>query len=103
LHLSITADRTELVDPQDVRSFAAVCPPGLTGAELAERVRDDDLGELLPDGEHLMVPVETLRRLAAGRVGPGWPDDLAAMVDYAAGKGWTDRDGTRVRAHVERR
>jgi hypothetical protein len=36
-------------------------------------------------------------------VGPGWPDDLAAMVGYAAGKGWTDRDGTRVRAHIERR
>jgi hypothetical protein len=40
--------------------------------------------------------------MAAGRVGPGWPDDLAKMVDYAAGNGWTDEDGSRVRAHIER-
>jgi hypothetical protein len=102
LHFHITPDRTELVDPQDVRSFSAVCAPDLTHDELAQRVRDDGLGELLPGGTHLMVPVETVRRMAEGQVGPGWPDDLAAMVDYAAGEGWTDRDGTRVRAHIER-
>jgi hypothetical protein len=103
LHFHITADRTELVDPEDVRSFSAVCPPDLTHDELVESVRRDDLGELLPDDAHLMIPVETVRRMAEGHVGPGWPDDLATMVGYAAGKGWTDRDGSRVRAHIERR
>jgi hypothetical protein len=102
LHFRITADRAELVDPEDVRSFSAVCPPELTHDELAASVRRDGLGELLPGDTHLMVPVETIRRMAAGRVGPGWPDDLAKMVDYAAGKGWTDEDGSRVRAHIER-
>jgi hypothetical protein len=102
LHFHITADRTELVDPQDVRSFSAVRAPELTHDQLAERVRDDGLGELLPGDTHLMVPVETVRRLAEGQVGPGWGADLAAMVEYAAGRGWTDRDGTRVRAHIER-
>jgi hypothetical protein len=103
LHFHITADGTELVDPEDVRSFSAVCPPELGRAELVESVRRDGLGELLAGDEHLMVPVDTVRRMAAGRVGPGWPADLATMVEYAAGKGWTDRDGTRVRAHIERR
>jgi hypothetical protein len=102
LHFHITADRTELVDPQDVRSFSAACASELTHDELAERVRHDGLGELLPGDTHLMVPVETVRRMAEGRVGPGWAADLAGMVEYAAGKGWTDRDGTRVRAHIER-
>jgi hypothetical protein len=103
LHFHITADRTELVDPGDVRSFSAICPPGLTHDELAERVRRDDLGQLLDGDAHLMVPVETVRRMATGRVGPDWPADLARMVEYAAARGWTDPDRTRVRAHVERR
>ena len=102
MQFRITADRVELADPEDVRSFSAACPPGLTHDELVDSVRRAGLGELLPGDTHLMVPVEAIRRLAAGRVGPGWPDELAKMVDYAAGKGWTDQDGTRVRAHIER-
>lgn len=49
-----------------------------------------------------MVPIDTIRRLATGRVGPGWPHDFAGMIAYAAGKGWLSDDGTHVRAHVAR-
>lgn len=101
MYFRITRDATELVDPQDVTAFHAVCPPGLDGAELAARVRDAGLGELLPD-DHLMVPVAAVRRYAAGQVGPSWEQDLAGMVAYAARKGWTDESGTRIRAHIER-
>jgi hypothetical protein len=102
VYFRITEDGTELVDPQDVTSFSVVCPSAFDHDDLAEGVRRAGLGELLPGAEHLMVPVEAIRRFAAGQVGPQWTDELAGMVAYATSKGWVDEDGTRVRAHVER-
>ncbi|MGW5053731.1 hypothetical protein [Actinokineospora sp. NPDC004072] len=101
VHFHITADGVDLVDPEDVRAFHAVRAPGLTDAEFAAATRGAGLGEPLPGGTHLMVPVETIRALAAGRVGPTWADDLAGMIAYATRKGWTDESGSRIRAHVE--
>lgn len=103
MYFRLAADSVELVDPQDTRSFSAVAAADLGDDDLAAIVERAGIGEILPGGGHLMVAVDAIRRMAAGRVGPGWPDDLAAMLDYAAGKGWTSEDGTRVRAHVERR
>ena len=103
MHFRITADTVELVEPADVRAFSLVSPPELTAAGLAASVARAELGVVLPDGEHVMVAVDAVRRLADGRVGPTWPDELAKMIDYAAGKGWTDEDRTHVRAHIERR
>jgi len=101
VYFRITSTSVELVDPDDVTSFHAVHPAGLDRAELAEIVRKDDLGEVLPDGGHLMVPLGTVRRMATGRVGPGWESDFDSMIAYAARKGWLSDDGTRVRAHLE--
>lgn len=101
MYFRITKDSAELVDPADVTAFHVVCPPGLDGDELADRVREAGLGELLPDG-HLLVPVDAIRRYANGNVGPTWERDLAGMIAYAVRKGWTDESGTRVRAHIER-
>ncbi len=102
MYFHITADSVELRDPENVTDFSVTCPPTLGHDELAASVRRADLGELLAGDRHLMVPVDTIHRLAADRVGPGWSDDFRKMIEYAASKGWTDEDGTRVRAHVER-
>lgn len=101
MYFRITADSAELVEPQDVTAFHVLAPPGLDGQELAGRLRDAGLGELLGDG-HVLVPVDAVRRYADGRVGPTWERDLAGMVAYAERKGWTDAAGTRIRAHIER-
>lgn len=100
--IQITGDSVGLVDPQDCGSLSVRNADGLTDDELAARAAAAGLGELLASG-HLMVPVATLRALAGDRVGPGWEDDLAAMLAYAAGRGWTSADGQRVRAHIEPR
>jgi len=102
LYFRITNDSAQLVDPQDVRSFYVQCPEELGHDDLVDSVRRADLGELLPGDSHLMVPLDTIRRMAADQVDPGWSDDFAKMISYAASKGWTSEDGTRVRAHVER-
>jgi len=101
LYLRISSKSVELVDPSDLSSFRAVCPAGLGHGELVDIVRREELGEVLPAGGHLMVPLETLRRLAAGRVGPTWEQDLDEMIAYATRKGWLSEDGARVRAHLE--
>ncbi|WP_181783777.1 hypothetical protein [Pseudonocardia pini] len=100
MHFRITALATELVDPEDVKSFSVVSD--LEPASLAAATVRDGVGEVLPGGEHVMIEVAAIRRLAGDRVGPGWEDDLAGMLAYAEKKGWTSEDGTAVRAHVER-
>ena len=101
MYFHISSGSVHLVDPQDVTSFRAVRAADLGAEELAVIVQREGLGEMLPSGDHLMVALDAVRRMAAGRVGPGWERDLDAMVAYAAGKGWLSADGTRVRAHVE--
>ncbi|UVS79107.1 hypothetical protein [Actinokineospora sp. UTMC 2448] len=100
MYFRITEDSVELVEPENLTAFHAVRSPGLGDAAFAESVRRAGLGEPIGDG-HLMVSIDAVRRLAAGRVGPDWADGLAKMVAYAAGKGWVDETGARVRAHVE--
>jgi hypothetical protein len=53
------------------------------------------------DGDEALIEVDAVRRLAAGRVGEGWDADFAAMLEYAATKGWIADDGRSIRAHVE--
>ena len=101
MYFRITRDAAELVDPKDVTAFHAVCPPGLDGDELARLVHDAGLGELLPD-DHLLIPVDAIRRYATGDLGTAWERDLDGMVAYAVRKGWADETGTRIRAHIER-
>lgn len=102
MYFRITPGDVELVDPGDVRAFHVVATEGLADGEFADTVRRTGLGEVSDDGQHVLVRVDAVRRLAAGRVGPGWEDDLAGMLGYARSKGWVSDDGTAVRAHVER-
>jgi len=102
VYFRITRDSTELVDPRDMASFHVLCPAGLGRDELVNRVRADGLGELLPGDDHLLIPVDVIRRYAGDAVDPGWERDLAGMIGYASRKGWMSDDGSRVRAHVER-
>jgi hypothetical protein len=102
LYFHITQDSTELVDPQTLTSFHATCSAGLSAEDLAAVVRRTGLGDVLPDGEHLMVRIDAVRRMAADHVDPGWSADFDRMIAYAGGKGWLSEDGTHVRAHVER-
>jgi len=53
------------------------------------------------DGDHAWITVDSLRRMAAGRVGPGWDEDFDAMLAFASSKGWVDPGGGAIQAHVE--
>jgi hypothetical protein len=54
----------------------------------------------LEDGD-AWITVDSVRRMARGRVGPGWDDALATMLDFARSRGWLDERGNAIKAHVE--
>ena len=60
------------------------------------------------DEEHAWLDVSALRAAgdesvrAAGGDAADWARQFDAMIAYAASKGWTDPDGSRVRAHIIR-
>jgi len=54
------------------------------------------------DGENVLLDVGALReRARAAAAAPDWESRWAAMIDYAARKGWLSLDGTTVQAHIE--
>lgn len=92
-----------LEEPQDCGRFHVTVdtvdgeddPDGLAEAFTATGVG------YLEDRHTAFVEVSVLRRLAAGRVGPSWDHDLAAMVEFATSKGWVDPGGQAVQGHIE--
>jgi hypothetical protein len=97
-----------LAEPADCRRFH-VAVRGTGDAAVLDRIlRVSGVGCVDGDGEAL-VHVAAVRRLAAAAgatTDPGHPDDqwetdFAAMLGYAASKGWMSEDGDSIRAHVE--
>jgi hypothetical protein len=86
-----------LEDPEDCTAFS-VRARGDRGG-LAGALESAGVGRM--DGDEALIQVDAVQHLAAGRVGPGWEGELAAMLDYAATKGWVADDGRSIRAHVE--
>jgi hypothetical protein len=90
-----------LQEPTDCRRFHVGVVGNDDRARLDLALAGAGLGHLDDDGDDAWVTVEGVRRLAVGLVGPAWDGEFAAMVDYAAGKGWLSPDGAKLRAHVE--
>jgi hypothetical protein len=87
----------ELDDPEDCKAFSVRVRGDR--ARLASALEAGGVGHM--DGDEALIAVDAVRRLAAGRVGPGWEGDFAAMLDYAAEKGWITDDVRAIRAHIE--
>lgn len=56
------------------------------------------LGSPDPDGKHMWISIEGLRKAAAPANDAGWPLQFDAMIQYAEAKGWIDA-AARVRVH----
>ena len=86
-----------LEDPEDCKAFAVRARGDRAG--LGTALEAAGVGRM--DGDEALVAVDAVRRMADGRVGPGWEGDFAAMLDYAESKGWIADDGRSIRAHIE--
>lgn len=95
VHLSAdTPARLDDLDRLDRLHAVCVGEPG--AALLAEWCQLD------AHGEHLWLDVALCRTMGSEVAGPRWADDFDAMIAFAASRGWTDDEGRRVRAHIER-
>jgi len=91
-----------LEEPDDTHRFQVTVRGGQGGADTAlvfGALVDAAAGRL--DADDAWITVDAVRRLAAGRVGPDWDDELTGMLDYADSKGWLDTAAHAIRAHVE--
>jgi hypothetical protein len=102
VYLAIASDGVELRQPEVVTDLYASYWERLGPDRIAAVLAEHDAGELSDDRQHVLIPVATLRRLAAGRVPEGWDADLDGMLAKARERGWLNETGDAVRAHLER-
>ena len=96
--IDLSGAKVSLRDPFEFTRFSVL----LAGdGDLAEVLRQSDLGSLGADGEHVVVDPAALRALAGPAADDDWDKGFAGMCAYAAGKGWVEPDGGIV-AHVSR-
>ena len=89
----------ELTDAEDCKRFHL----GVRGTDrdaLAAVLAGQGLGSALPSGD-VMISMAAVKRLALGRVGPGWNERFDGMVAYAETKGWVDTASGSLQGHVE--
>ncbi|MEL7208930.1 MAG: hypothetical protein AAGK32_11995 [Actinomycetota bacterium] len=90
-----SAPAPALHDPDDFTAFAVEAPEGSEGLAAALD------GFARVEGGHAWIEPEAVARLAGERAGDeDWQAGLAAMVAYAAEKGFLSETGE-IRAHVE--
>ena len=90
-----------LEEPADCTRFHVAAVAGADDtARLDRALRDASVGRV-DGGDDARVDVDAVRRMADGRVGPGWDGDFDRMRAYARDKGWLDDAGATIAAHVE--
>jgi hypothetical protein len=102
MYLAISTSGVELRMPDSVTDLYASYRQRLTSDKIAAILAEHDAGELSEKADHVVVPVDTLRRLAAGRVPEGWEADFEGMLADARTKGRLTEDGTAITAPLER-
>lgn len=87
----------ELLEAEDFKGFKVVTAGGPAG--LREALAP--IGEVTDDAAHAYLRPEAVQELPGAPVDDeAWRQGFAAMVEYAAGHGWTNETGA-VRAHIE--
>ncbi|MEJ2889541.1 hypothetical protein [Actinomycetospora aeridis] len=102
VYLAIATDGVELRMPEHTTDLYASYWERLGPDQIVRLLAEHDAGELSEDRQSVMIPVATLRRLAAGRVSEGWDAEFEAMLEKARERGWLNESGDAVQAHLER-
>jgi hypothetical protein len=97
--LATTPPTVSLEEPEDCKRFHVAVLNGRDAALVFGALVDAAAGRL--EGDDAWITVDSIRRMAAGRVGPEWNDDFEGMLTFARSKGWIDPTGGSIQAHVE--
>lgn len=88
-----------LEEPDDCTRFHLEVVGGADFGRVFGALVDAAAGRL--EGDHALITVDAVRRMAAGRVGDDWDARFDGMLDYARTKGWIDDTGHAIQAHIE--
>ena len=88
-----------LEEPDDCTRFHLTVAGGPDLARVFGALVDAAAGRLA--GDHALITIDAVRRMAAGRVGDDWDTRFDGMLAYARSKGWIDDTGHAIQAHVE--
>ena len=88
-----------LEEPDDCTRFHLVVVGGRDLARVFGALVDAAAGRL--EGDHALITIDSVRRMAATRVADDWDARFEGMLDYARTKGWTDDTNNAIQAHVE--
>jgi hypothetical protein len=101
VQIDITPDRpaVTLEEPDDCTRFHLAVVGGRDVGRVFGALVDAAAGRL--EGDHALITIDSVRRMAAGRVADDWAGRFDAMLDYARTKGWVDETNNAIQAHVE--
>ena len=88
-----------LEEPDDCTRFHLAVVGGTDLARVFGALVDAAAGRL--EGGHALITIDSVRRMAAGRVADDWGDRFDGMLGYARTKGWIDETGSSIQAHIE--
>lgn len=99
--ITVTATGVDVLDANVLTALSVRTE--LEPADTERALIEDGLARVAADPSpgHVWLDVDELARRTMSNGDAAWRDRWDAMVDYAAGKGWTDPDRTMIRAHVE--
>ena len=91
----------KLLKPNDFKEFCIQCSGSRSAIEVCEILESVQEGNKVIDEKHLWLCNELVRELAPDANYENWEKGFTEMIDYATSKGWTENNGTLIRAHIE--
>ena len=100
--LEYDAASVGLEEPDNCKQFHVVLAGDGDDAAVASALETAGVGRASANAGHVYINVDSVRAMAAGRVGKSWDEEFAGMLAYASSKGWLDESGSAIEAHIER-
>jgi hypothetical protein len=88
-----------LEEPDDCTRFHLAVVGGRDLGRVFGALVDAAAGRL--EGDHALITIDAVRRMAAGRVADDWDARFGAMLEFARTKGWIDETNNAIQAHVQ--
>jgi hypothetical protein len=88
-----------LEEPDDCTRFHLAVYGGNDAARVYGALIDAAAGRL--ENDHALITIDSVRRMAKGRVADDWDDRFDGMLGYARSNSWIDDINNAIQAHIE--